>query len=238
MNHAPPLVRSSVHSQVPIDLGSSSVVDPAREAVRQLVEKARVCEHSPQPPDNRGWGTPDWREGSAYPAPDEFDDLEYRWEFLRRRHAYRLDWLRPETDFHPATRQQYFLDVYELELPCDPRLSVRDLATWMSPTARRGTDAVFRFPVSGLVPFRRALLSNLVTTIDRLDRIIPDSPTADDLFARFDLGQAIEPQLEQIANYLKALRAELTATSTRPVSAGIAGRPTSACWMPGMPARA
>lgn len=183
-------------------------VDLAGEAVRRLAKESSTCERSPPLPDERGWGVPDWRTPSAYPAPDELDDLEWRWEYLRRRHGYRLDWLRPELDFHPASRQRYFLDVYELDFPCDPRQSVRDLAVYVSSTARRGTEDVFLFPASGLIPFRRALLSDLFATLDDLDRIIPAAASADDIFARFDLAQPIKPQLEQIGYLLEKLRAE------------------------------
>jgi hypothetical protein len=183
-------------------------VDLARDAIRRLAKESSACERSPPAPDERGWGVPNWRDAAAYPAADELDDLEWRWEFLRRRHGYRLDWLRPATDFQPATRARYFLDVYDLELPFDPRLSVRDVASWTSPTARRGSPEVFSFPVSGLIPFRRALYSHLVATLDEIERIIPEAPTVDDVFVRFDLGAPIQPQLAHIGHYLDKLRAE------------------------------
>jgi hypothetical protein len=180
----------------------------AREAVRRLAKEAGACERSPSAPDERGWGVPDWRDADAYPAPEELDDLEWRWEFLRRRHGYRLDWLRSDTDFHPATRQRYFQEVYDLELPFDPRLSIRALAEGVSASARRGNPDVFSFAVSGLVPFRRARLSQLFATLDEIERIIPEAPTVDDVFVRFDLGEPIKLQLEQIGYLLEKLRAE------------------------------
>jgi hypothetical protein len=194
--------------QIPTYTALSFGVDLTSEAVLRLAKEARVCAQSPRAPDESGWGVPNWRDAGAYPIPDELDELEWRWEFLRRRHGYRLDWLRPGTDFHPATRERYFLDVYDLEMPFDPRLSVRDLAAGVSRRARRGTPDVFLFPVSGLVPFRRALLSRLFATLDEIERIVPVSPTVDDIFVRFDLGQPIRSQLEQIGCLLEKLRAE------------------------------
>lgn len=186
----------------------SYLADLSDEAVLRLARESKACERSPKAPDERGWGVPDWRDARAYPTADELDDLEWRWEFLRRRHGYRLDWLRPDTDFQPATRARYFLDVYDLELPFDPRLSIRALAEGLSASARRGNPDVFAFPVSGLVPFRRALLSRQFATLDEIERIIPGHPTADDVFVRFDLREPIKPQLEQIGFLLEKLRAE------------------------------
>ena len=194
--------------KMPTHTALSFGVDLARDAVRHLAKESSVREPSPRPPEERGWGVPDWQAPNAYPTPDELDDLEWRWEFLRRRHGYRHDWLRPEFDFRPVSRQRYFLDVYELDFPFDPCQSVRNLAANISSTARRGTKDVFLFPASGLIPFRRALLSDLFATLDDLDRIIPTVVSDDDIFIRFDLGQPIKPQLEQIGYLLEKLRAE------------------------------
>jgi hypothetical protein len=38
------------------------------------------------------WNTPDWREADSYPKPKELSMTLWRWEFLRRRADYRLDW--------------------------------------------------------------------------------------------------------------------------------------------------
>ena len=39
------------------------------------------------------WGVPDWRDTASYPRPDTARLGRWRWEFLRRRHDYREDWL-------------------------------------------------------------------------------------------------------------------------------------------------
>lgn len=44
------------------------------------------------PANQCNWGVPDWRDGTAYPAPDDFTSV-WRWQFLRRRSDYREDWL-------------------------------------------------------------------------------------------------------------------------------------------------
>ena len=40
---------------------------------------------------NRSWGVPDWLDKTAYPS--KLSLTEWRWEFLRRREAYRRDFL-------------------------------------------------------------------------------------------------------------------------------------------------
>lgn len=53
-----------------------------------------LVEHIPQsscPED--GWGIPNWRDPSAYPDPETTSIAQWKWEFLRRRLDYRLDWM-------------------------------------------------------------------------------------------------------------------------------------------------
>jgi hypothetical protein len=181
--------------------------DSAEDTIRQIAEQARTCTKSPTAPDERGWSVPDWRDASAYPTADEFDDSEWRWEFLRRRHGFRADWLRPAAEFLPATRERYFLEVYDVDRPCDPRVSIRDVATGITANARRG-NASIRFPTSGLAPFRGTLLSQTIGDLRFLARIIPEHPGPDDIFARFDIGRPLKRQIEQAAHYLQRLRDE------------------------------
>jgi hypothetical protein len=173
-----------------------------------LAERSRDCATSPPAPDERGWGVPDWRDVEACPTADELDDLEWRWEFLRRRHGFRLDWLRPPTEFDPVPKEFYFAEVYDIDRPVDPRVSIRDLAQDMSMSMRRGTEAAIRYPFSGLAPFRGSLLSQTIVDYRFLDRIIPENPGPDDIFARFDLGRPIKPQIAQAEYYLQRLREE------------------------------
>src|SRR5262245_23800995 len=42
--------------------------------------------------DQRNWGTPDPRDGAAYPAPDSTSPSQWAWELLRRRADYRKVW--------------------------------------------------------------------------------------------------------------------------------------------------
>src|SRR3546814_20450200 len=38
------------------------------------------------------WGVPDWQDCGAYPKPDEITELQWWWQFTRRRHDYRELW--------------------------------------------------------------------------------------------------------------------------------------------------
>jgi hypothetical protein len=42
--------------------------------------------------DQRNWGTPDPRDGAAYPSPDSTSPSQWAWELLRRRPDYRKAW--------------------------------------------------------------------------------------------------------------------------------------------------
>jgi hypothetical protein len=192
---------------MPNPFGPGSSEQQIRDAIQALAAEARACEASPPAPDARGWGVPSWEDAAAYPGSEELDDLEWRWEFLRRRHGYRTDWLRPPQDFAPATRDQYFRAVYDLELPFDPRLSVRKLAEGHSTSSRRGTETI-RYPYSGLVPFRGALLSRTIGDSRFWHWIIPEQPGPNDILARFDIGRPLKPQLDQAEYYLGLLREE------------------------------
>jgi hypothetical protein len=44
------------------------------------------------PQDQRDWGTPDPRDGAAYPSPDSTSPPQWAWELLRRRADYRKAW--------------------------------------------------------------------------------------------------------------------------------------------------
>jgi hypothetical protein len=179
-----------------------------RNWIRFLSERSRGCATSPPAPDDRGWGVPSWSDAEAYPVADELDDLEWRWEFLRRRHGFRLDWLRSPLEFGPVPREFYFAEVYDVDRPVDPRVSIRDLARDIPLSMRRGTEATVLYPSSGLAPFRGSLLSRTIVDHRSLDRIVPERPGPDDIFARFDIGRPIKPQLERAAYYLRKLREE------------------------------
>ena len=136
--------------------------------------EAEQCRESPPAPDQRGWGVPSWQDVDAYPTAAELDNSEWRWEYLRRRHGFRQDWLRAAAEFAPASRELYFVEVYDVDRPFDPRVAIRDLARGMSTSARRGTATV-RYPSSGLAPFRGTLLSQTISDYRYLDRIVPQS---------------------------------------------------------------
>ena len=151
---------------------------------------------------------PSWTDAEAYPTADELDDLEWRWEFLRRRHGFRRDWLSFPLEFTPVSRELYFAEVYDIDRPFDPRVSIRDVAQSISVSTRRGTEGTILYPYSGLAPFHGGLLSQTIVDHRFLDRIIPTNPRLDDIFARFDIGRPIKPQIAQAERYLQRLREE------------------------------
>lgn len=68
------------------------------------------------------WGIPDWRDASAYPDPENTSDLQWKWEFLRRREDYRKDWetysalTREKIKEHPSNDPiEYVRSLHELE---------------------------------------------------------------------------------------------------------------------------
>jgi hypothetical protein len=61
------------------------------------------------------WGCPDWRDKDAYPAkPDELEDWEWRWEFLRRSSKYRKYWT--ETAISIPDETNVTLPIYEADV--------------------------------------------------------------------------------------------------------------------------
>ena len=42
--------------------------------------------------DQRNWGTPDPRDGAAYPSPGSTSPAQWAWELLRRKADYRKAW--------------------------------------------------------------------------------------------------------------------------------------------------
>lgn len=57
------------------------------------------------------WGCPDWRNADAYPVdPDELEDWEWRWQFVRRHPRYRKLWTKrdPKLDTLPHMGWLFF----------------------------------------------------------------------------------------------------------------------------------
>jgi len=65
------------------------------------------------------WGVPDWRDASAYPAPDDLTANEWWWQFVRRRPDYRELWCtyaKATSDMEAETRQDPKSVVYGMEI--------------------------------------------------------------------------------------------------------------------------
>lgn len=114
------------------------------------------------------WGVPDWRDANAYPAVESKTLRQWYWEFVRRRHDYREEWLlrfgahrehmidgeltaeRLEYELakirffqEPEERLHQFRRTYLLRHVIDPALECSDsylLHAW------EGGDAVIKYP--------------------------------------------------------------------------------------------
>ena len=91
---------------MPFGFDATVLEEQVQAVISKFRAQAAACEQSPPAPDGAGWGVPDWRDPAAYPTADELDDLEWRWEFLRRRHGYRQDWLRAPEEFSPCPKER------------------------------------------------------------------------------------------------------------------------------------
>ena len=175
--------------------------------IAALAEQAASCAQSPSAPDGAGWGVPDWQDKSAYPAADELDDLEWRWEFLRRNHGYRLDWLRAAEEFWPCPRERYFQGAYDLFGPINPRHSIRNMPGF-APSTEPKTKTLVAYRSGGRAPFREVLLTTRFAEFWELERIIRRPPHFVDVYVRYDLSRPIEPQAAEIKSLLIQLRRE------------------------------
>ena len=172
----------------------------------EVSEESVACKASPPPPDETGWGVPDWRDPSAYPDHREIDLSAWRWEFLRRNHGYRLDWCRDDDDFG-VSRERYLEDVYDLRWPVDPRSSARSIVEDLE---RGDEDGLWAMEpqkppksLDGAVMFNAEDLRQRYAEFREIKRIIPPNPTYLDRFIRIDLRRPLRPQFEA---FLRAFR--------------------------------
>lgn len=173
--------------------------------MHELADISSSTKKSPAPRNAAGWGVPDWREANDYPAHDELDLSGWRWEFLRRRHGYRLDWLRPDDSFG-VSRGRYFQDIYGIEPPANPRLSMRRILK-MNEKIKRSRKALFRpHGTSYFFRFFDERLSSRYAHFNELDWIVPPRPRPSDLFIRIDLQQELRPQFAALQKLLEKNR--------------------------------
>ena len=176
-------------------------------AIVAFARSAALCTQSPPAPDGAGWGVPDWHDEKAYPTAHELDDLEWRWEFLRRNHGYRQDWLRAAWEFSPCPRERYFQGAYGVCGPFDPRHSIRAMPGYPSSIESKKKPAV-SYRSSGRAPFLEVLLSNRFANIKDIERIIRRPAFSSDVYVRYDLSRPINPQAKEIKDLLIRLRRE------------------------------
>jgi hypothetical protein len=174
------------------------------EQMWELSKLSKSCICSPPPPDSNGWGVPDWRDQASYPTLDEMDQVGWRWEFLRRRHGYRLDWCRDPGEFG-VSQARYFQDVYGIAPPADPLQSVRQLLK-KAESFRPSKEALFPSGWGHDFRFVEERLSGRYASFDELSRIIPPEPHWYDVYIRMDLRQELQPQFAVLLKLFKRIR--------------------------------
>ena len=137
------------------------------------------------------WGVPDWRDETRYLASDVLTDSEWRWQFLRRRPSYREEWLagfqagRVWHDVVQSTNPDRCERDYGLSMLLDPRA---DHSDWILLQSFRSVNVGVRsvslecsrhWSESGLYLFR------------------------------FDLKQAIRPQIVRAERFLTKIQREM-----------------------------
>jgi hypothetical protein len=187
---------------MPPDLGAVDDEDRARAVIAALDAQAAACTQSPPAPDSRGWGVPDWRDPAAYPAADELSMQEGRWEFLRRRPAYRRDWLRAPEEFGPCPRQRYFGKIYEVFVPVDPRWSISELPTVWRQARGQGTESPSKPRLSERAPFLETLLSRRTAKLRGRCHIVREPPNPAILYMWLSFYQLTNVQWAELRRLL------------------------------------
>lgn len=177
----------------------------------RAAKAGREADRSPAPPDETGWGVPDWRDPTCYPEPDELSLTEWRWEFLRRNHGYRLDFLRPQRAFSRfgLSKGRFFEEIYGLASAADPRLSTRRIIGGAAqgeksrlPAKRSRPDGI----VGDRVIFIEGLLIKQYAAMSELSRIIPRLKQSRHFFIRLDLSRDIKSQVEPLVKLAESSR--------------------------------
>jgi hypothetical protein len=80
---------------------------------------------APTSKDQRDWGTPDPRDGAAYPDPNSTSPAQWAWELLRRREDFRKAWIEIAEPFcDPKTGEPdeaRILRAMDTDPFCDPK---------------------------------------------------------------------------------------------------------------------
>jgi hypothetical protein len=99
---------AALHATALGQLTDAQWQDLEDDLIRDLSEFGSNLGKSLPAPDAAGWGVPDWQDASSYPKRGDLALPAWRWEFLRRNHGYRTDFLRPDTDFGVFSQEWYF----------------------------------------------------------------------------------------------------------------------------------
>lgn len=186
----------------PASTAKGTHADKRRATLQRIGElhlESESATESPTPPDERGWGVPDWHDEAGYPKPSELDRFQWRWEFLRRNHGYRSDWLWPAGKFDSCPRDLYFQEAYGLDPWLDPRIGIREMRT-LAEARRPDTAEGHIFPPSREphIPFLEARLANNYALADEFSRLGAEEAAPDTLFLKLHLSRPLTPQLKEL----------------------------------------
>ena len=144
------------------------------------------------------WGVPDWREADQYPATDSLTHRQWRWQFLRRRPEFREEWQAGVRD------GKLWFDTV---MTGDPERCKREY----------GTVTVFdpRRDYNDGALYQRFTRVN--TAVEGVSYELSERWTESGLaLFRFDLTQALRPQITKAEVGLKALQKERFGTKNTP----------------------
>ena len=139
---------------------------------------------------------PDWKDSKNYPNPDEADNSQWAWEFLRRNENYQADYQKystqPRQGFLPLElRQKYGLDAN---------------SAFLNPASSSYWEVLDENPLQMIsLRFRGTTLKVTTPEFDEeSQRYIGQVRTdQEDVFAiHFDLHAQIKPQILQVEKYL------------------------------------
>ena len=151
---------------------------------------------------------PDWRKPDNYPSPDDLNNEEWAWEFLRRNPTYRKEWenLRrappPEKDKGGGYARAFNkFTAWGLMMPCNPDLSAIALRREKGqlPKGSRASH-------DDRLLWKKELISvpMIVLGKDSFDTLA-QSPEGVE-FLSFNLYRPIDPQLKEAERLIKDIR--------------------------------
>jgi hypothetical protein len=172
------------------------------------------------------WGLPDWTKSDEYPA--EATDRLWRWEFLRRRPAYREAWEQWEGFFqrkeesgavYAVTDEPIVMELnFGVSVIYDPR---QRFDAWTAGQIFRDAEGGLRTVLSSARHLKRgAYLAEIDASEDgphnalqceidwqlEMEEVLKDAGLMD---YRFNIRRPLKPQIEKAAMQLRAVQEEL-----------------------------